>query len=922
MRKPLFILCFTLLLIRVSHAQTFTLTHDILWETENQNMWGPNGSPIQLDFDYNIFHFGWDTAVSFGSIETILGAQFGAIFNLDSYLEMGTTFSMHGFNSGSVDVTYPARIFLTFPDDSTFNPGDFVTVNSTYDVLPGWDLSTHFPTAGVASLNLDFGMSMDLSGTVCLFSCVPINIMNIDVPYDTITIFEVNSIAGTVTYPCFNGFLPSICTDTILPLVITNIGGIGLDLTVDIPYIETTDWLDTNKCLYASGDDYYLTLQLDIIQFLSFMAGLIPPPQGPAIQAFLAMLNGTIDIGYGITIDYNLLSAFLTMTNTLQQDFEFCPSLWSEFSYPLSVPYFVTDPVDNNTMVDTGYTDTIVFMVGHDLHFQYPCDNFDSMDIGIRHFMTNDFTNHTWDSIAFDFTIQGLEFTINFPSLPVAPAIELPELCLPDFPVDNSAVPVEQMCFPPVSMPEINPFDPDFSIHIGPLLNWTVPLGHFSLTWYENTWELAGFHDSIFAPATIVPGASIDAYIEGSNIICFGDTTGLLVAHVINGSPPYTFLWSTGVIHTNMWPSDSIFVSSGTYSVTVSDNGGCMATDQITVVDNPEIQIQLSCEHVICEGDSTGSAWSIVSGGTPGYTYLWTPGNYTDADIHNVPSGLYTLVVTDSVGCQATSMIMIEDLHPYPKVQISAEPQVGCQPLDVYCTELWNEPNGDYYWNFGDGISDTTMTLIHTYQLSGTFDISLSVTNEWGCTTTQLLEQHITVHPKPSASFYATPDIVFATEDPSFTIQFTNTSQGADSYTWDFTDPGSGANNFSTLIHPSHSFSTEGDFMVMLIAWTELGCSDTAYVTITSVNDILFFPNVITPNGDGFNDSFIIDNIDTWDKHSLLIYNRWGKVVFESTGYQNNWGSDDVAAGTYYYVFTYSRNEVQKEYHGSLTIIK
>jgi len=906
-------------------AQTFTLQHDIWWETTNQNMWGPNGSPIQLDFDYTIFHFGWDTTLTFGHIENFFGAQFGAMFQLDSYLEMGTSFGIHGFNTGSVDVTYPVSIFLTFPDAGTFNPGDFVEVNSDYQVNPGWDLSTHFPTAGVAGLYLDFGMSLDLDATICIFNCFPVSIMNFNVPYDTIPIFEINTINGTVTYPCINGFLPAICTDTILPLIISNIGGIGLDLIADLPYIETTDWLDAQtKCLHASGDDWYLTLQLDIIQFLSFMAGLIPPPTGPAIQAFLAMLSGTYNIGGGFTIDYNLLSAWLSMTNTLQQDFTFCPEIWTEFTYPLSVNYFVTDPTNSNSMIDTGYTDTIVWKVGHDLFFQYPCDGYNSMDIGIRHFMTNNFTNHTWDSIAFDFTIQAFEFTIHFPIL-LMNDVELPQICVP---IDSASTEIiaEQNCIEDIELPAIQPLAPDFSIHIGPLVNYTVPLGYFSLTWYNNTWELAGFHDSIFPSVTLTPGPTIEVEIEGSEIICFGESTGVIIAHAINGTPPYTFYWSTGQLNTNNYPSDTIIVASGTYSVTVSDNGDCMATATITLVDNPEIFIQLTCDHVHCFGDSTGSAYAVVSGGTPGsspdYTYLWTPGNYTTQNIHNIPSALYTFVATDSLGCQQTAMIMVEELHPKPQVQISADPTVGCQPLDVFCTELFQEPNCTYLWDFGDGTSATQMTIIHPYMMAGTFDLSLTVTNEWDCFTTQTLEQHITVHPKPVASFFATPEIVYATEDPMYTVNFTNTSQNAITYLWDFDDPASGNLNFSNLLNPTHSFTDEGVYDVTLIVNTELGCADTAVVQVIIVNDILFFPNVITPNGDGFNDYFVIDNIDTWDEHKLLIYNRWGKTVLETTSYNNNWNGDNVASGTYFYVFTYKRGSVQKEYHGSLTILR
>ena len=903
-------------------AQTFTLQHDILWETQNQNMWGPNGSPIQLDFDYNLFHFGWDTTLSFGHIENFFGAQFGATFDLVSALEMGISFGIHGFNTGSVDVTYPVSIYLTFPEDSAFNPGDFVIVHSDYDVNPGWDLSTHFPSAGVAGLYLDFGMELDLDATICIVDCWPISIINLSVPYDTIPIFELNSITGTVTYPCFNGIIPGICTDTILPLVISNIGGIGLDLTADIPYIETTDSLDQiTKCLHAHGDDWYLTLQLDIIQFLSFMSGLIPPPTGPAIQGFLAMLSGTYDLGGGFYIDYNLLSAWLQMSNTLQQDFSFCPTIWSEFTYPLSVDYFVTDPANANNLVDTGYADTIVWAVGNDLHFQYPCDGFDEMEIGIRHFMTNDFTNRTWDSIAFDFTLQAFEFTIVFPILYLNSA-ELPEICMPDIPISVDNQNDDAYCIPSITTPELTPPEPDFSIHIGPLVNFTIPLGYFSLTWYNNTWELAGFHDSIFPPVNIMPNAYIEVEIEGSDIICFGDTTGIIVAHVINGTPPFTFMWSTGQIHTNNYPSDTIFVSSGTYTVTVADNGNCMTTTQITLVDNPEIFIQLSCEHVNCFGDSTGSIQATVSGGTPGYTFLWTPGNYTTQNVNDIPSALYTLTVTDSLGCKQTAIIMVEELHPHPNVQISADPEIGCQPLNVYCTELWIEPNCTYWWNFGDNSNASVITLIHTYQQPGTFDLSLTVTNEWNCSTTQTLPQHITVHPKPNASFYATPDIVYTTEDPFFNVQFTNTSTGADSYSWDFDDLGSGINNYSTLINPAHSFTEIGEYDVMLIAWTDLGCSDTAIVQVMMVDDILEFPNVITPNNDGFNDFLVIENIDTWDSHLLKIYNRWGKVVYESSSYQNNWNGSDIASGTYYYVFTYKRGDVEKEYHSSLTVFK
>ncbi|HPB01523.1 MAG: gliding motility-associated C-terminal domain-containing protein [Bacteroidales bacterium] len=918
---PVLLFCASLFAFTHSKAQTFTVNHQIPWSTDYQNMWGPNGSPFSLNFDYSLFHFMYDSTTTFGQIENILGGDFGAEFDLDMYLEMGSTFSIHGFTTGWVDVDYPVDIELTFPDSGLPVPGQYMTVNSDYDVLPGWDLSSHFPQAGVVTLDLDFGMSMDLSGQVCFIGCTPVNIANFDIPLDSIIIFELNSITGEVTYPCINGFLPAICHDTILPLIITNIGGIGLDLTADIPYIQTIDSLGSDKCLYAYGDDWYLELSLDIIEFLSFIANIIPPPAGPAIASVLSMLNGTYDLGYGISIDYSLLSAFLTLNNTLQQDLTFCPDVWTELTYPIALDYFITDPIAGDT-VGTGTNDSISFMAGHDLHVKWPCFGYTEFDPGIRHFLTNDFTNHTWDSMAFDFSIQAFEFTINFPSFPVAPASDLPELCVA-IPQNDSAA-TRALCVDPVQTPEVYLDMSKLSFHIGPLVDYTIPLGYIPLTWYLNTWELDGFHDTIFPSVHLESGPFFQMTILGDTTICYGDSTGTLIATGINGASPYSFQWSTGENDSHSWPTDSIFVPSGLYSVTVTDGGGCTLSDDVIVVDNPQIFVSLSKTDVNCFGDSTGTILSTVSGGTPGvapgYNWLWMPGNASSQNITNIPAGFYTLVVTDSLGCTASDTITVNELHPHPPVDVMADPSVGCQPLLVQFDEINPSTGNSYNWDFGD---NSTFSIaedpLHEYDTAGTFSVTLTVTNEWNCATTETYNDLIMVYPKPAASFYATPDLVYTSEDPSMTIDFTNTSSGEIAWLWNFADSTS-ANNTSTFENPSHSFSDEGLFDVMLIVTSDLGCMDTAWVSVEVIDDVLVFPNVITPNNDGFNDVFEIVNVEKFPECKLTVFNRWGNIVYMASPYRNDWDGENSADGTYFYVFIYGKDS--KEYRGSLTIIR
>ncbi|MEO6882454.1 MAG: gliding motility-associated C-terminal domain-containing protein [Bacteroidia bacterium] len=89
-------------------------------------------------------------------------------------------------------------------------------------------------------------------------------------------------------------------------------------------------------------------------------------------------------------------------------------------------------------------------------------------------------------------------------------------------------------------------------------------------------------------------------------------------------------------------------------------------------------------------------------------------------------------------------------------------------------------------------------------------------------------------------------------------------------------------------------------------------CDDTV-----TTSDTIQIPNVITPNNDGKNDYFYIENLP--QNAELTIYNRWGNNVYQSLNYQNNWKADEVNAGTYYYLLTLPNKEVKK---GFLEVIK
>ena len=165
-------------------------------------------------------------------------------------------------------------------------------------------------------------------------------------------------------------------------------------------------------------------------------------------------------------------------------------------------------------------------------------------------------------------------------------------------------------------------------------------------------------------------------------------------------------------------------------------------------------------------------------------------------------------------------------------------------------------------------------------------------------------------------------------------IPFTNLSQGAVRYFWDFGQPSSGRNT-STDINPTHNYGeTKESYKVCLMAFDERDCMD-SICKIIPIRSSVKIPNVFTPdNADGRNDAFDID-IEGWEKYELYIYNRWGTMVFEgfTDGFYNdgiNWDGKDkndgseCPEGTYFVIFKYKliTEPEEQTYHGTVTLIR
>ncbi|MBK8845743.1 MAG: SprB repeat-containing protein [Bacteroidetes bacterium] len=154
---------------------------------------------------------------------------------------------------------------------------------------------------------------------------------------------------------------------------------------------------------------------------------------------------------------------------------------------------------------------------------------------------------------------------------------------------------------------------------------------------------------------TVTEPAALTASCSGTNLVCNGASNGTATVTATDGTPGYTYLWSNGSTD-----ASQTGLTAGAYTVTVTDANGCTATCSYTVTEPTAVAAACSGTGTTSIGGSDGTASVVASGGTPGYTYLWSNGNTTTSQTGLI-AGTYTVTVTDVNGCTGNCSYTVVD---------------------------------------------------------------------------------------------------------------------------------------------------------------------------------------------------------------------------------------------------------------------
>ncbi|MES2565361.1 MAG: gliding motility-associated C-terminal domain-containing protein [Bacteroidota bacterium] len=392
--------------------------------------------------------------------------------------------------------------------------------------------------------------------------------------------------------------------------------------------------------------------------------------------------------------------------------------------------------------------------------------------------------------------------------------------------------------------------------------------------------------------------------------LCNNACDGSLTVIPVGGALPYTFTWTPGNLNT----ATNNGLCSGIFSITVKDMNGCSASNSYSLSNPTPLILTATITDATCSSAPDGAITTTVSGGTPGYTTIWTPGN--SSSLINVLSGPYTVTVTDANGCILDSAFIINSIITVNA--IAGNDTLFCQNGTLFLdgSSSSSDPGTTYQWLSLPSNTVVAGTLITSVSPpTGTNTFVLVATDGTGFCIDR---DSIIVTSNPLPNVDAGPMVSIPVLSSA---QIGGSPTGPTGSTFNWTP-------LTALDNPTATNPTSGTTITTVYTVTVVdvnGCSNSDTVTVYVYPEVII-PNGFSPNGDGKNDVWQIDFIDQFPECEVEVYNRWGEQLFYSKGYtvpfNGQYKGKDLPVGTYYYIINLNHPSHPDAFTSPLTIFR
>ena len=342
------------------------------------------------------------------------------------------------------------------------------------------------------------------------------------------------------------------------------------------------------------------------------------------------------------------------------------------------------------------------------------------------------------------------------------------------------------------------------------------------------------------------------------------------------------------------------------------------------------------------------------------YSYRWSPGGATTPTVTVKPMATttYYVTVSDTSGMEVCNASFTVEVLPRFETHIrqlkltcnngdepngnTAQIRVEASGVGEPYTYIWKDLEkhsdgwGQQLSNLYIAPNDPSMAI----GLKGYHWYGVEVLDSRGCIQRDSIFTQ--AFPTPVIEITCDPGDSVYIQNPDVTFSFENLSAdsiGVDHFFWTFEH-----DITSNAEHPVFTYVEPGEYQPSLTVYDDFGC-DTVYVKdhVTVCPVKLKIPSAFTPNGDGINDTFVItlaDGSNTsrddgrdaggnnekplnvyYKSTELVVFNRWGRTVYHSNDYQNDWDGGGLSDGTYFYVLKCKGLKEEIQYQGSVMII-